>query len=95
MANGIYAYGNASTQFNHNINILNNKIFNFTSKGIGLDGTGTITQGYGNEWNISGNSIYNTQTTAVAIRNIHHTGNGHSITITLLADKSPIALVCQ
>ena len=62
--NGIGAYAYSTTYPNSYISVLSNNIYNFqptastVGSGIFVYGTGTNTN-YGDHWNISGNSIYN------------------------------------
>jgi subtilisin-like proprotein convertase family protein len=60
MNNAIYSNGTSGRE-NSDINIINNEIFNFTTSGIWVSGTGN-----GSNWNISNNSFYNNIVSTVA-----------------------------
>ncbi|MES2765771.1 MAG: T9SS type A sorting domain-containing protein [Bacteroidota bacterium] len=76
-ANAIYASGTIDAMNSSNI-IQNNKIYNWTSNGISISGTGN-----GDSWNISSNSFYQTaaRTTALMAINVMSgtNGSGHTI----------------
>ena len=85
-ANAIYAAGtNGLTNANNTIS--NCHVFNFTNAGILLDAIGT-----GNEWNITGNSLYHTVNGTTDISYIKlMDGYGHHISQNYIGGSAPQA----